>query len=102
MVCQKSAKNFKTIKDRDSVLLTVKWSSRKLKNLKSSEKPIIGRTLTWMISREKKVEDSGFRRGDPRDELTALDKGTQARVVGYLLAVKPEHGESCKLSSRHR
>ena len=67
----------------------------KLKNLKSSQKPVIDRTLTWMIRREKKVEDSGYRRGDPRDVLTNLDEGTQARVVGLLLAVKKEHGESC-------
>jgi hypothetical protein len=67
----------------------------KLKNLKSSEKPVIDRTLTWMIRREKKVEDSGYKRGDPRGPLTDLDEGTQARVVGYLLAVKQEHGESC-------
>jgi hypothetical protein len=66
-----------------------------LKNLKSSEKPIIDRTLTWMMSREKKVEDSGYKRGDPRGPLTDLDEGTQTRVVGYLLAVKQEHGESC-------
>jgi hypothetical protein len=67
----------------------------KLKNLKSSEKPVIDRTLTWMIRREKKVEDSGYKRGKPRGPLTDLDEGTQARVVGYLLAVKQEHGESC-------
>ena len=63
----------------------------KLKNLKSSEKPVIDRTLTWMIRREKKVEDSGYKRGDSRDPLTDLDEGTQARVVGLLLAVKQEH-----------
>jgi hypothetical protein len=67
----------------------------KLKNLKSSQKPVIDRTLTWMIRREKKVEDSDYKRGDPRGPLTDLDEGTQARVVGYLLAVKQEHGESC-------
>jgi hypothetical protein len=48
-----------------------------------------------MIRREKKVEDSGYKRGDPRDPLTDLGEGTQARVVGLLLAVKQEHGESC-------
>jgi len=48
-----------------------------------------------MIRREKKVEDSGYKRGDPRDPLTDLGEGTQARVVGFLLAVKQEHGESC-------
>jgi len=48
-----------------------------------------------MIQREKKVEDSGYKRGDPRGPLSNLDEGTQARVVGYLLAVKQEHGESC-------
>ena len=63
----------------------------RLKNLKSSEKPVIDRTLTWMIRREKKVEDSGYKRGDSRDPLTDLDEGTQARVVGLLLAVKQEH-----------
>jgi len=67
----------------------------KLKNLKSSDNPVTDRSLTWMIQREKKVEDSGYRRGDPRGTLTDLDEGTQARVVGYLLAVKKEHGESC-------
>ena len=67
----------------------------KPKNLKSSEKLVIDRTLTWTIRREKKVEDSGYKRGDPRGPLTDLDEGTQARVVGYLLAVKQEHGESC-------
>jgi hypothetical protein len=67
----------------------------RLKNLKSSEKPVVDRTVTWMIGREKKVEDSGYKRGGPRDVLTNLDEGTQARVVGLLLAVKQEHGESC-------
>jgi hypothetical protein len=67
----------------------------RLKNLKSSEKPVIDRTLTWMIGREKKVEDSGYKRGGPRNVLTNLDEGTEARVVGLLLAVKQEHGESC-------
>jgi len=67
----------------------------KLKNLKSSTKPVVDRTLTWMIQREQKVENSGYRRGDDRDPLAALDEGSQARVVGYLLAVKKEHGESC-------
>jgi hypothetical protein len=66
-----------------------------LKNLKSSDKPVTDRSLTWMIQREKKVEDSGYKRGDLRGQLTDLDEGTQARVVGYLLAVKQEHGESC-------
>jgi hypothetical protein len=67
----------------------------RLKNLKSSDKPVTDRTLTWMMRREKKVEDSAYKRGDPRGQLTDLDEGTQARVVGYLLAVKQEHGESC-------
>ncbi len=67
----------------------------KLKNLKSSTKPVVDRTLTEMMEREQKVEDSGYRRGDDRAPLKDLDEGTQARVVGYLLAVKQEHGESC-------
>jgi hypothetical protein len=67
----------------------------KLKNLKSSTKPVVDRTLTWMVQREQKVENTGYRRGDDRDPLTNLDEGSQARVVGYLLAVKQEHGESC-------
>jgi hypothetical protein len=67
----------------------------KLKNLKSSTKPVVDRTLTWMIQREQKVENTGYRRGDDREPLTDLDEGSQARVVGYLLAVKQEHGESC-------
>jgi hypothetical protein len=67
----------------------------KLKNLKSSTKPVLDRTLTSIIAREQKVEDSGYRRGDSRAPLKDLDEGSQARVVGYLLAVKKEHGESC-------
>jgi hypothetical protein len=67
----------------------------KLKNLKSSTTPVVDRTLISMIEREQKVEDSGYRRGDDRAPLKDLDEGTQARVVGYLLAVKKEHGESC-------
>ncbi len=67
----------------------------KLKNLKSSSKPVVDLTLTSMIEREQKVEDSGYKRGDDRAPLKDLDEGTQARVVGYLLAVKKEHGESC-------
>ncbi len=67
----------------------------KLKNLKSSTKPVEERSLTWIIAREKKVEHSGYKRGKPRGVLTDLGEGTNARVVGYLLAVKQEHGESC-------
>ena len=66
-----------------------------LKNITTNTNPVIDRTLTWMIQREKKVEDSDYVRGGPRDELTALGEGTQIKVVGYLLAVKQEHAESC-------
>jgi len=67
----------------------------RLKNLKSSNKPVDERSLTWMIKREQAVKDSGYKKGDPRTKLTNLDEGTQARVVGYLLAVKKEGAESC-------
>jgi len=67
----------------------------KVKNIKSNNEPAEDRTLTWMISREQKVEDSGYTRGGPRGVLTDLGEGTNIRVVGYLLAVKKEHGESC-------
>jgi hypothetical protein len=66
-----------------------------LKNRKSSNKPVQDRSLTEMMRMEKKVRDSGYKKGDPRGKLTDLGEGTQARVVGYLLAVKKEGGESC-------
>jgi hypothetical protein len=67
----------------------------RLKNLKSSNKPIEDRTLTELIKLEKKVIDSGYKTGKPRTVLTNFGEGTQVRVVGYLLAVKKESGESC-------
>lgn len=67
----------------------------KLKNIKWNNDPAEDRTLTWMINREKNVNDSDFVRGGPRGVLTDLKEGTNIRVVGYLLAVKQEGGESC-------
>jgi hypothetical protein len=68
----------------------------KLKNIPSNNDAVEDRNLTWMMAREKKVEASGYRRGKPRDPLTNLGEGTNAVVVGYLLAVKKEPGgESC-------
>lgn len=67
----------------------------KLKNIKSSTKPVEDTTLAKIIAREKKVEKSGYKQGESRDVLTDLDEGSRVRVVGYLLAVKKEGGESC-------
>jgi hypothetical protein len=66
-----------------------------LKNKESINEPVEDRTLSWMMGLEKKVEKSDYRRGDPRDVLTELGEGSSLRVVGYLLAVKQEGGESC-------
>jgi hypothetical protein len=67
-----------------------------LKNIKSINEPVEDRSLSWMIGLEKKVEDSGYRRGDSRNALTDLKEGSNIRVIGYLLAVKQEPGgESC-------
>src|SRR5215211_1155717 len=67
----------------------------KLKNLKSSTKPIEDKSLDEMIALVKEVEDSGYEPGEARKVLTDLGEGSQIRVVGYLLAVKQECGESC-------
>lgn len=67
----------------------------RLKNVGSSTKPLEDRTVTQLIDLEKKVEGSGYEQGDPRTVLTNLGEGSQVRVVGYLLAVKKEKGESC-------
>jgi hypothetical protein len=67
----------------------------KLKNLKSSTKPITDKSLNEMIALEQAVRTSGYNRGDPRNVLRDLGEGDQIRVVGYLLAVKQECGESC-------
>lgn len=67
----------------------------RLKNLKSSNKPVEDRTITQIIRLEKKVENSGYRQGHPRTVLTNLGEGLQIRVIGYLLAAKQECGESC-------
>ena len=66
----------------------------KLKNLKSSNKPVEDRSITEIIRLQKKVEDSDYEPGDSRKILTDLGEGSQVRVVGYLLAVKQECGES--------
>ena len=67
----------------------------RLKNLKSSDKPVQDRTITQIIRLEKKVEDSGYEQGDSRSVLRDFGEGNQIRVIGYLLAVKQECGESC-------
>src|ERR1051325_9600979 len=67
----------------------------RLKNIKSSSKPVADSSLEEMIRLEKKAKQSGYKKGDPRNALTDLGEGTQVRVVGYLLAVKKEGGESC-------
>ena len=67
----------------------------KLKNLKSSNKPIEDQTITRVMRLEKKVEDSGYEQGDSRKVLRDFGEEKQVRVVGYLLAVKQECGESC-------
>lgn len=74
----------------------------RLKNLKSSNRPVEDRTLTEIIRLEKKVEDSGYAQGEPRSALTDLGEGGQIRVVGYLLAVKKEGGESCNCGLSER
>jgi hypothetical protein len=65
----------------------------RIKNTKSTEKPVTDRSLTWM----KDLHDpQNYKRGGPRAELTNLGEGQNIRVVGYLLAVKLElGGESC-------
>jgi hypothetical protein len=65
----------------------------RLKNRKSSSAPVTDRSVTWMKGRPNPTH---YTPGGSRDELTALGEGDQVRVVGYLLAVKPElGGESC-------
>ncbi|MEP6911855.1 MAG: hypothetical protein ABI923_03820 [bacterium] len=66
-----------------------------LKNIKSSDKPVTNFTLTKMMNLEKKVKASGYKQGKPRTVLASLGESDQIRVVGYLLAVKQECGESC-------
>jgi len=63
------------------------------KNILANNNAALDRTLTWMIQRESLIHS--YQRGGPRNELTSLGEGTNARVVGLLLAVKQEHGESC-------
>jgi hypothetical protein len=64
-----------------------------LKNIGSINTPITDRTLSWMKSR--KNPEHLVEKGE-RSELTNMGEGQQVRVVGYLLAVKPElGGESC-------
>jgi hypothetical protein len=64
--------------------------------IKSINKPVEDRSLLSMISLEKKVIVSGYKRGDPRNVLTDLGERSNVRVVGLLLAVKQEPGgESC-------
>ncbi len=71
----------------------------RLKNIKSSSKPVSDSSLNEMIGLEKKarekVENSEYKKGGPRGALTDLGEGRQIRVVGYLLAVKKEGRESC-------
>jgi hypothetical protein len=67
----------------------------RLKNLKSNSKPVTDSSLTAIKRLENKVLKAGYKRGDPRTVLSTLGEGTQIRVVGYLLAVKKEGGESC-------
>jgi hypothetical protein len=67
-----------------------------IKNIKSINKPVEDRSLSSMVSLEKKVIVSGYKRGDPRNVLTDLGERSNVRVVGLLLAVKQEPGgESC-------
>ena len=64
-----------------------------LKNISSINTPITNRTLSWMKSR--KNPENLIEKGE-RNELINMGEGQQVRVVGYLLAVKPElGGESC-------
>jgi hypothetical protein len=63
--------------------------------LPASDKPVEDRTITQIIRLEKKVENSGYEQGDSRSVLKDLGEESQVRVVGYVLAVKQECGESC-------
>jgi hypothetical protein len=64
-----------------------------LKNRKSNSQPVTDRSLTWMKGRHNPTH---YTQGGSRSELTELGEGDQVRVVGFLLAVKPElGGESC-------
>ncbi|HBB88667.1 MAG TPA: hypothetical protein DC047_13740 [Blastocatellia bacterium] len=65
----------------------------RLKNTKSNSQPVTDHSLTWMKGHPNPTH---YTQGGSRTELTALGEGDQVRVVGYLLAVKPElGGESC-------
>ena len=65
----------------------------RLKNITTLTGALHDRTLDWMKDHE---DPKTYRRGQPRDELTALGEGKRTRLVGYLLRAKLElGGESC-------
>src|SRR2546423_2829489 len=65
----------------------------RLKNIRSDDKSVTDRTLTWMKTRHNPKH---FVEMGSRDELAGLGEGQQVRVVAYLLAAKLEPGgESC-------
>lgn len=66
-----------------------------LKNAVSSDKPVQDRTLDELIALNATAKKKGYKKGKSRSILEKLGEGTQARVVGYLLAVKKEGRESC-------
>ena len=67
----------------------------KLKNRKSSNGSVEDVSLAQIKAKEKKVINSTYKRGGPRNVLTDLGEGTLVRTVGFLLAIKKEGGESC-------
>jgi hypothetical protein len=55
-----------------------------------------GPAESWTLQEMKDLPDpEDFKKGDPRDELTALGEGKKISVVAYLLIVRAEGGESC-------
>jgi hypothetical protein len=68
----------------------------RLKNITPNDPRARGATTPRTLTFMKKLDDAEeFEKGGPRDELTALGEGERIMVVGYLLRVKPEGGESC-------
>jgi len=67
----------------------------RLKNLKSSGKPVQDRSLADMKMLETKIRKTKYKKSDARTIPANLGEGDQIRVVGYLLAIKKEGAESC-------
>jgi hypothetical protein len=67
-----------------------------LKNMHPDDPKTQGVAESRTLQSIKDLADpEDFKKGGPRDELTALGEGTKVSVVGYVLIIRRESGESC-------